>query len=291
MFIVTQLIGLYVVNFYSLPGAALPYGLQNTPTENPGFSLLNFVIAFVVALAIFLILLRSKLSKWIIRIWMFLVVLLSLTISLGAFFNFSYSVYFVLALSLVLSVLKIFKRDTIIHNFTELLIYPGIAVIFVSFFNIYTIAIVLVLISIYDIYAVWHSGFMQKMATYQIQEVKIFSGFFVPYLSKKQREELKKYKLAAQKSKSLMRKGKQMKVNIAILGGGDVVFPIITSGVVMLAWGLIPALIVTLGATLALCYLFFVGEKRKFYPAMPYITTGIFIGMIVAWLVKTYLLG
>ena len=43
--------------------------------------------------------------------------------------------------------------------------------------------------------------------------------------------------------------------------------------------------IVIAGAILALSYLFFFSEKKKFYPAMPFITAGIFIGMVLSYLV------
>ena len=75
----------------------------------------------------------------------------------------------------------------IVHNLTELLVYPGIAVIFVSLLtqwspikNLILIIFLLILISIYDMWAVWHSGIMQKMAKYQIDTLEIFSGFFIP---------------------------------------------------------------------------------------------------------------
>mgnify|MGYP001619741555 FL=1 len=93
-------------------------------------------------------------------------------------------------------------------------------------------------------------------------------------------------------------KNKKIKVNVAILGGGDVIFPIITAGVVMNAGimrlplglhsfigNLYSALFVTLGATLGLGYLFIKSEKKKFYPAMPFITVGILIGLILSYLI------
>ena len=76
-----------------------------------------------------------------------------------------------------------------------------------------------------------------------------------------------------------------MKVSLAILGGGDVVFPIITAGVVMNALGFIPALMVVIGATIALSLLFLYSTKGKFYPAMPFITAGLFVGIAVAYLI------
>jgi len=46
---------------------------------------------------------------------------------------------------------------------------------------------------------------------------------------------------------------------------------------------LLPAILVIAGATLGLAYLFVVSEKKKFYPAMPFITAGIFLGMLISW--------
>jgi len=80
-------------------------------------------------------------------------------------------------------------------------------------------------------------------------------------------------------------KKSKIKVNLAILGGGDVIFPIIAAGVMLKTFGLIPALFVTAGATLGLGYLFFFAKKKKFYPAMPFISAGIFLAMILSWII------
>ena len=128
---------------------------------------------------------------------------------------------------------------------------------------------------------------MQKMAKYQINKLNIFSGFFVPYIGKRIRAKLKKL------SKAKLKKAK-IKVNVAILGGGDVIFPIIAAGVMLKTIGYISvgsiilpiaSFFIILGAGLGLGYLFFAAEKKKFYPAMPFITAGILLGMLVYWLV------
>jgi len=80
-------------------------------------------------------------------------------------------------------------------------------------------------------------------------------------------------------SKAKLKKAK-IKVNVAILGGGDVIFPIITAGVMLQTFGFLAALFVIIGALLGLSYLFFLAEKKKFYPAMPFITIGIFLGIL-----------
>ena len=133
------------------------------------------------------------------------------------------------------------------------------------------------------------------MARYHIDNLKVFPGFFIPYLSKKDREKVKLWKRTLTKRQLDQKK---IKVNVAILGGGDIVFPIIASGVILqtpfislplglkpFMGGLIPALFIIFGALLGLTYLFFFFSKpKKAYPAMPFITAGILIGMILSYL-------
>lgn len=307
MFLITQLIGLAVISLYSpivvqeeidgeivnVTKSQLPYGVE-TPEEKSEFSFISIILAFLIAIAIITLLMRFN-AKFFLKSWFFVVVTLVLGISINAFlhkivtgsFNIfsmslTYSEMIALAIALPLAVYKIHKRNMYVHNLTELLIYPGIAIIFIPLLGLWSIIILLILISAYDMWAVWHSGFMQKMAKYQMDELKVFAGFFVPYLSKKQREELKK---AKEKGK----KDKKMKVNVAILGGGDVVFPIITAGVIFnyatkyqtFSYPIVPALIVIFCSALALTGLLLFAKKKKFYPAMPFITMGLFAGILI----------
>jgi len=297
MFFIAQLIGLVVVHQYSpqikqitdeqgnlinKTTYNLPYGMDPPQDITPGDTLISIIIAMVIAVVFMLVLMKFKV-EFFLRAWFFIVVALALGISINAFiFNISYSGIIALVISLPLAFLKLFKRNMIVHNATELLIYPGIAAIFVPLLNLWTVVILLILISFYDIYAVWHAGFMQKMAQYQIKNLKFFTGFFVPYLGKKERELVNQAK--QNKNKDSL-KNKKIKVNIAILGGGDVVFPIILAGVVLSQLGLIQALLINIGATLALAFLFKISKKGKFYPAMPFITTGCLIALGIALLI------
>ena len=280
MFLVTQFIGLYVVNHYNQEDNQLPYGLEppQLKEDKDFFTIFpSIIIAFIIAVVLFFLLTRFKI-EFILKLWFLLVIVMALALAINAFFpKFQYISILALAIAIPLALIKVFNRNLIVHNATELLIYPGIAAIFVPLLNIWTIIILLVLISIYDMWAVWKSKIMQKMAKYQMNTLKIFSGFFVPYLSKKQRQSIKKL------NKKDLRK-KKIKVNIAILGGGDVIFPIITAGVMLKTLGLWPAIFVILGAALGLGYLFIRSEKKKFYPAMPFISAGIFLGMLVSFI-------
>ncbi|MBU4308608.1 MAG: hypothetical protein KJ566_02345 [Nanoarchaeota archaeon] len=288
MFLITQLIGLAITNHYNSEENNLPYGMgiyEATEQSDYNSYFSQLVIAFI--FAIFLLLIFTKFElKFVLRAWFFLVVI----IALGIFFysltkDFDSLLWkeipiIATLVAIPLAYFKIYKRSFVVHNVTELLVYPGIACVFVPILNIWTIIILLVLISVYDMWAVWKSGIMQKMAKYQIDKLKLFSGFFVPYISKTMRQKIKNLKQSKSKSKL-----KKIKVNVAILGGGDVVFPIITSGVVLKFWELGPALLVIAGAFLGLLSLFLFSEKKKFYPAMPFITAGIFLGMIIGWLI------
>ncbi|MCF7910401.1 hypothetical protein K9L16_01870 [Candidatus Pacearchaeota archaeon] len=287
MFLVTQFIGLYVVNYYLSEENSLPYGLETPEIESdfdyyPIFSMIIF--AFIFAFAILFLLTKFDLSL-IMRIWFFIVVILALGISVNTLTgNLKYSSLIALIIAVPLAYFKIFKREIYIHNLTELFIYPGVAAVFVPLLNFYTVFALLILISIYDMWAVWKSGIMQKMAKYQIQSIGVMAGFFVPHLTKKQKIDLGRLKKSE-------RKNKKIKANVAILGGGDVIFPIITAGVMLNSAGLFgvsgiySAISVIIGAALGLLYLFLKSEKKKFYPAMPFITLGILVGLAGLWII------
>jgi len=289
MFLVTQFIGLYVVNYYLSDENKLPLGLEPPKPEREAdyYSFFTaIIIAFIVAIFLFLFLIKFKI-EFILRLWFFVVVAMALSISFLSFLSPFVTYAFILSVvvAVPLAVIKIYGKNFFVHNFIELLIYPGIAAIFVPILNVYTIVALLVVISVYDMWAVWHSGIMQRMAKYQINKLKIFSGFFVPYFSKKTKQRIKKWRKTLKKSEL---EKKKVKINVAILGGGDVVFPIITAGVMLKTLGLYSAVLVIIGATLGLAYLFMRSEKKKFYPAMPFITAGIFIAIGISYLIKYF---
>ena len=297
MFLLTQFIGLFVVNAYApqmvldpttgeqiqAPGNNLPFGLQAQQNE-PEPNFFSIVSSFVLAFLLIFFLMKYK-WKMVIRLWFLFVVTLALAITINAILKYTPLArisIIALVIAIPLAILKIFKSNRYIHNITEFLIYPGIAAVFVSILTWRSILVLLVLISLYDAWAVWKSGIMQKMAKFQMEELKIFGGFLIPSVSKKVKDQIVKVK-QKYKGKKIPKKiqSKKYKVNLAILGGGDVIFPIITAGVFMRAFGIIPALFVIFGALAGLSSIFLFSEKGKSYPAMPYITTGIFIALLI----------
>ena len=289
MFIATQLIGLFVIDAYSpkivsqvvngtvmnvTVSQEIPYGMQ-PPEVKPEISIISIIISLTIAVCVFLLLIKIK-ARLLIKAWFAFVIYITSAVALYAIFLKLFpglnANILALIIALPLTFYKAIRPNLIVHNVTELLIYPGLAAVFVPILNTWGILILLLLISVYDMWAVWKSKIMIKMAKYQMNHIKVFTGFFVPYLPKG-------VKLV--KSNSKASKGKKIKIAVALLGGGDVAFPLIFAGVIYRSAGLIPALMIIAGSTLSLLMLFMYSRKGKFYPAMPFITAG----CLLAWLV------
>ncbi|MEK6903919.1 MAG: presenilin family intramembrane aspartyl protease [Nanoarchaeota archaeon] len=256
LFIAAQLIGLFIVQSYVdsrtviVDGKTqverswkdLPYQIER-PTFEEKTAFLPVLFFILVATVILLIFVKLRLFLlW--KFWFFLSVWLCLIIAFGAFVSDVVAV----ALALFFALLKIFRQNVVVHNLTELFIYGGLAAIFVPVFNIFSISVLLVAIAIYDFIAVHKTKHMVAMAKFQSAS-KLFAGLFIPY-------------------------GKQ---KTAVLGGGDIAFPLLFTAVLFHSYGF-GALIVTGTTTLALAYLLWKSEQNKFYPAMPFLATGCFVG-------------
>lgn len=226
----------------------LPYDVERPKFEGSG-SYIAIIISILIATFIALLLIRYEaIILW--KIWFFSSVWFTLSIAFNAFILQSVAVL----LAFALAYLKTFKPNFIMHNFTELFIYGGLAVIFVPVLNLSSILILLFLISIYDMYAVWKSKHMIKMAKFQTK-LKLFAGLLIPY----------------DKNKT------------AILGGGDLGFPLLFTGVIFKTQGL-ESLFVILFTTIALLLLLLKSEKGKYYPAMPFLSIGCLAGYLITLL-------
>jgi len=249
LFFIIQIIGLNVVNQYG--DNPLPLGIER-PEVQEQFSYAPLLIAIIFATIIALILIKlGAIKVW--KAWFFIATLYLLTLAFGAFFEeklaFLFAVFFVL--------LRTFRLSVISHNFVELFVYSGIPVIFAPILDIVSVSVVLVFIAIYDMIAVWKTKHMIKLAKFQAN-TKVFAGLMIPY-----------------------DKGKKA----AILGGGDLGFPMLFSSVVLLTYGWTPAILTSIFAALGLLVLLLLSKKDKFYPAMPFIGSGCFVGFFISLLI------
>ena len=219
--------------------------------QTEGFSSFALIVlVIIISTGLFLLIVKfAKHKIW--KTWFFLAVWLSVTVSLGVFFD----VWIAYVLSLMITVYKLSGRSVFVYNVGEILMYSGIGLIFSPMFDIFWVFILLIAISLYDMYAVWKSKHMIKMAKFQTK-MRLFAGLLVPYGKNK----------------------------LAILGGGDLGFPLIFVGVLFKSIGW-DALIVIFTTTIALFLLLYYSKKNKFYPAMPFISLGCFVGYGLTFLI------
>lgn len=243
IFLAAQSIGLLITKHYIVQ-PELPLNIERPQFEEQT-SFIPLFILIVIATGLAFLLAKFNV-KWLWKAWFFLSIVFCLTIAFSSFMSQLFAVIF----SLFFAVFKVFKRNLIIHNIGELFIYGGLAAIFVPILNLFSISVLLLIISLYDYIAVRKTKHMVKLAKFQAR-LKLFAGVLVPY-----------------------------KKGVAILGGGDIGFPLLFAGVVMKTSGF-GAFIISIFAALALLFLFLRSEKKKFYPAMPFLTAGCFLGYAV----------
>jgi presenilin-like A22 family membrane protease len=299
VFFLSQIVGLAITNQYidhqttaetgNVTWAPLPYDFARPEVEG-GSAFGTILAAILIGTILVLVLIKFKKVNWW-RIWFLLAVIVTLSFAFSAFLN----QWIALILAITLGVLKIFRPSIIVQNLTELFIYGGLAAIFVPILNIFWVFMLLIAISIYDMIAVWQSKHMIKLAKFQTKS-KVFAGLLLPYRLKKPNKPKTFEKLEKSKISQVKKHYKLKKVGIktAILGGGDVGFPLIFAGVVMkdlmlvnpVLIGFLKVLIIPVFVSIALLLLFLKSKKDKFYPAMPFIFAGCIVGFIALKLIE-----
>ena len=262
IFLMAHLIGLTIINNYMPKKTStgeviekkLPLNIERPQIEEKTSFITIFIIIIFSTLIALLLMRFNAMKLW--KLWFFISITLTITIALNAFIP----QYLALAIGIIAALIKVLKPNIIVNNLAELFIYGGLAAIFVPILNLFSITILLILISIYDFYAVFKSKHMIKLAKFQTKS-KIFAGINIPYKFKEAKKE---------------------KVTTAILGGGDIGFTLFFSGVVLKEFSFLSAVIVSLATSLALLSLFLYSKKGKFYPAMPVLTLGCFLGLLIA---------
>jgi presenilin-like A22 family membrane protease len=298
-FVVAQLVGLGLMNI-GLEGKAIntetgkiePVYSEGTQALQTNMSPTQFAIYVISGIAIgtVIILLLAKFNKirvW--KVWFFLAVFIAISFALRVVLP----LWVAMLLALGLATWKVFKSNIFIHNITEILMYAGIGVFLIVNFDLFWAFIILIAISIYDVWAVWGKKHMVSMAKFQTKS-NVFAGLMIPYKGGKIMDFKKPSNTGKLRPPEPSKEFRETGAKTAILGGGDIAFPLLFSGVVMKAlftnhtWlnpgditklaALQYTLIITLTTTAALLLLFVLAKKDKFYPAMPFIFAGCLAG-------------
>jgi presenilin-like A22 family membrane protease len=256
-----------------------------------GYETFLYVLAGVlIGTGLILVIIKlDKLNWW--KILFFIAVLTTITISLGVIIP----AVIAFLIAIVLAFLKMFKSNLIIHNITELFIYSGIAILFVPLLDIWWAIALLLVISAYDAFAVWKSKHMVKMAQFQTGS-RVFAGLMITFDEAGKSVKRSAGKVKKRVAKSAGKATAKVQTREAILGGGDIAFPLIFAGVVMegLVNGaaqlskeiaLLKVLIIPVVLAIVLYILLVKGEEGKFYPAMPFITAGCLVSYILIMLI------
>lgn len=279
VFLLAQFIGLMVVNQYidkqktAETGVTaykeLPFGMER-PEVEPNTSFIMVVAGILVGTVILLIFIRFQvLNLW--KYWFFAAVMMGLSIAFASVLPS----WMAIVLGAGLAAWKVFRPNIIVYNLGELFVYGGLAAIFVPVLNLFSATVMLILISIYDMYAVWKSKHMITLAKSMNKE-KVFAGLLIPYTLKG---------IVMKKEDGIADKAHK-KVQMAILGGGDIGFPLMFAGAAMKSVGLAWSLVIPLFTAMALFLLLLNGKPKKFYPAMPFLTIGCLVGYGIVWILK-----
>ena len=269
LFFVAQVSGLFIVDKYLIKNDEKPewkslpsiMGVDvERPDVAPSVSMWYMVLAIILGTVLILFIVSLK-RVFIWKLWFLMSVVLCLQIALAAFLGDILA----LVLAILFGLWKVFVPNFFVHNLSELFIYGGLAVIFVPMLTPVYAIVLLLLLALYDMFAVWKSKHMISMAKFQTK-AGIFAGFMLPYVEKG--------------------KGKKRpRVRTAVLGGGDIGFPLIFSGTVLASMGLYSALVIAFFSTFSLFLLLLFSKKDRFYPAMPFLTAGCLVGFAVVNLI------
>lgn len=305
-FLLSQILGLSLISLSSNQELIVHNGqkqvqvnyeetaLGERPTFNEGYgAVIYLLIGVAFGTLIILGLMKLKKGGKLWKYWYFLSVAFAMTIAFGVLLP----PMIALVLGLILAFLKI-KRPTFwLHNLTELFMYAGLGVLLAPMFTVIWATVLLVIISLYDMYAVWKSKHMIRLAKFTMKN-KLFAGILVQYKQTKNKINLVTSKPHSQKNvdvkdvdvDKISKPKRQGTIKQALLGGGDIVFPLIFAGSVftqLLKQGfpnvvaLFSALTISVSAMISLYLLFLLGKKDRFYPAMPFVSAGCFIGYFI----------
>ncbi|RME52592.1 hypothetical protein D6783_04405 [Candidatus Woesearchaeota archaeon] len=318
LFFVAQVVGLFLLkedlHVVVEEGGVVSLSFDDTvigerPELSGASSFLYLVVGVGAGTLLLLLLIRfRRLDIW--KWWFLLAVFLTLSVALGVVVPW----WFAFLVAALLAWWKVFRPSPLVHNVTEVLMYAGLAVLLVPLFDVFWASVLLVVMSGYDMFAVWFSKHMVKMAKFQASS-GVFAGLMLPssgsWLSTAQNGLSKGVSrkgsagtgvvakgggafsaLRASPKKRPRRVGSGSGRSQAMLGGGDVVFPLLFSGAV-LQWLVIErgvsvsaafvlAVFVSFVVALSLLGLFLFAKKERFYPAMPFLTAGCFVGWLGA---------
>lgn len=283
LFIATQLTGVLTAAYAYSTGDKLsePAGVGERPSMSGAQSIIFLLVGIAISTVAILFLARHN-TVWVWKAWFTLATFIALYLFLSIYLNDILAA----TTSLILTALRTTRPTPIVHNTVEITMYAGIALFLAPLFSVSTAIVLLAIMSAYDIWAVNGTKHMVTVAEFT-QEAATFPGL----------------NLSPQQTQAETPRGEEARVEepseskkAGVLGGGDILFPLLFSltvfqagaSVTSLAAAATYAVIITAGATLGLTSLFRLAQDNQYYPALPFLTTGCLTALVVVRAIHTF---
>ncbi len=228
----------------------------------------QFLLAFGIGTAIVLGLIRISHGGLFLRIFFLFALFAGVMTTFGAFT----SQISALILSLILILSYVLWPYVWLHDLVIILTLPGIAALIGVSLNPWTVAVLLIVMSVYDYVAVYKTKHMVKMAKAMIAGRAIFAMIFPEKI-----DGFKEHLGRAHPGEGFM-----------MLGTGDFVFPSVMASSAFALNPFAPWLVLgfSLLGLLVMHFIFFSQKIRRPMPALPPLAAFSIIGFIIAVLVK-----
>lgn len=266
LFLAVQLLGLWVAHtiLKTIP----------IPKIETGPSILWFLLAFIVATALIIILLRFFKGPVAFG------ALFSFLIFIGSDIVFSTFLPRLIALALAIAVVgvRILWPNVLSHNFAIILAVAGVSAQLGIMLTVPAVIILLIVLSVYDVWAVFKTKHMVKMAKGLIQRG------MPPTIIIPENIGALGAPIAHVRAEKLRRKADKGK--FLLLGSGDLAFPLIFA-VAALEYGLQTSFAIIVGALAGILIVHYLLAKGKIraLPALPPIAAGSIIAFLISLLI------
>ncbi|MFA5187985.1 MAG: presenilin family intramembrane aspartyl protease [Patescibacteria group bacterium] len=237
---------------------------QNTPSN---FSAWEFILAFFIGTLILWLSIKYFKRPLLIRIFFYLAIFDGLIIFSQAYFGWPWSL---LAFGFIMGIWLAYN-NILLHNLILALAISSISVIFGLNLTPNAVIIILLILAIYDYWAVYKTKHMVKMFT-GMAEVKVHFAFIIPPAIRGLFQKVKDVSLSSE---------------YVFLGTGDLAMPTIFV-VTCLKISLLASFFTAFGAILGFIglYAIFMSQKdKKPMPGLPPIILGALIGYLVSFLI------
>lgn len=249
-------------------------GINMLPTEvSVGNQVLNqspisglYMVGLIILATGLMLLLLYWNRKLLIKIWFNLAILITTYIFFASFMKPLNATGPAFALLLV----RAMAPDYGIRNLVDVFTYAGAGALFGTMLGVVPSLIFLLVLGVYDILSVFYTGHMVDLAVKTL-DTDSFMGIMLP------EEEVKTKDIDYEEDVET-----ENSVNIGVVGGGDIIGPMVLSVSLLKILPVWSAVMTSIGSMFGLYFLMEKMEDNRFYPAIPFVAGGAIIGLALS---------